>query len=122
MASCSLPEARSLIDAGRVRPLVLMDNKPDGLFPKVPLLKAEIGSDWANGAWRGVAGPKGMPKEVVDTLATAIKKIYDSKAYADFLASRGFGATWAGPAEFGAFMAKEDASKGAVMKAVGLAK
>jgi len=122
MVSCSLPEARALIDAGRVRPLVLMSDKPDQLFPKVPLLKAETGSDWTNGAWRGIAGPKGMPKEVVDKLAAAVKKIYDSKDYADFLASRGFGATWGDPAEFGAFMAKEDAAKGAVMKAVGLAK
>ena len=121
-ASCSLPEARALLDAGRVRPLVLMSEKPDALFPKVPLLKDETGSDWTNGAWRGVVGPKGLPKEVVDKLATAIKKIYDSKAYADFLASRGFGATWAGPEEFGAFMAKQDADKGAVMKAVGLVK
>ncbi len=121
-ASCSLPEARALIEAGRVRPLVLMADKPDGLFPNVPLLKNETGSSWTNGAWRGVAGPKGMPKEVVDKLAASIKKIYDSKAYADFLASRGFGATWGGPAEFAAFMAREDTNKGAVLKAVGLAK
>ena len=121
-ASCSLPEARALIEAGRVRPLVLMADKPDGLFPNVPLLKSETGSGWTNGAWRGVAGPKGMPKEVVDKLAASIKKIYDSKAYADFLASRGFGAMWGGPAEFAAFMAREDASKGTVLKAVGLAK
>lgn len=122
MVSCSLPEARALIDAGRVRPLVLMDTKPDALFPKVPLLKDVTGSAWTNGAWRGIAGPKGMPQDVVDKLAAAAKKIYDSKAYADFLASRGFGATWGGPKEFGDFMAKEDESKGAVMKAVGLAK
>ncbi|MFA7665353.1 MAG: tripartite tricarboxylate transporter substrate binding protein [Burkholderiaceae bacterium] len=122
MVSCSLPEARALIDAGRVRPLVLMHTQPDALFPKVPLLKDITGSDWTNGAWRGIVGPKGMPQEIVDKLAPAIKKIYDSKAYSDFLASRGFGAAWAGPAEFGEFMAKEDASKGAVMKAVGLAK
>jgi tripartite-type tricarboxylate transporter receptor subunit TctC len=121
-AACSLPEARALIDAGRVRPLVLMDGKPDALFPKVPLLKDEIGSDWTNGAWRGVAGPKGMPKEVVDKLSAAIKKVYDSKAYADFLAARGFGATWAGPEEFGTFMARQDADKHTVMKAVGLVK
>lgn len=122
MVSCSLPEARALIDAGRVRPLVLMHTQPDGLFPQVPLLKDVTGSTWTNGAWRGVVGPKGLPQDIVDKLAPMLKKIYDSKAYADFLASRGFGATWAGPAEFGAFMAKEDESKGAVMKAVGLAK
>lgn len=121
-ASCSLPEARALIDAGRVRPLVLMAEQPDALYPKVPLLKAELGSDWTNGAWRGVAGPKGMPKEVVDKLAAAVKKVYDSKEYADFLGSRGFGKTWGGPEEFGAFMAKQDQDKHTVMKAVGLAK
>lgn len=121
-ASCSLPEARALIEAGRVRPIVLMSDQPDQLFPKVPLLKDEISSDWTNGAWRGVAGPKGLPQEVVDKLATVLKKVYESKAYKDFLASRGFGATWADPAGFTEFMAKQDADKAAVMKAVGLAK
>ena len=38
------------------------------------------------------------------------------------LKSRGFGALYAGPAEFGKFMAKADAELGATMKAVGLAK
>jgi len=121
VVSASLPEGRSLIEAGKVKPIVLMSDKPDGLFPQVPLLKAS-GSNWTNGAWRGVAGPKGMPKEVVDKLAAAVKDIYDSKAYKDFLASRGFGATWGNPAEFAAFMARDDQAKGEVMKAVGLAK
>lgn len=122
LASCSLPEARALIEAGRVKPLVLMDVKADKLFPKVPLLKSQTGSDWTNGAWRGVAGPAGMPPEVVAKLATAIEEIYQSQAYADFLASRGFGSQWGNPQEFGAFMAKEDTAKGKVLKAVGLAK
>jgi tripartite-type tricarboxylate transporter receptor subunit TctC len=121
VVSASLPEGRSLIEAGKVKPILLMSDKPDGLFPQVPLLKAS-GSNWTNGAWRGVAGPKGMPKDVVDKLAAAIKDIYDSKAYKDFLASRGFGATWGNPAEFAAFMARDDKAKGEVMKAVGLAK
>ena len=121
LVSASLPEGRSLIEAGKVRPIVLMADKPDGLFPQVPLLKSS-GSSWTNGAWRGVAGPKGMPKDVVERLSSAIKQIYDSKAYKDFLAARGFGEMWAGPADFAAFMARDDAAKGEVMKAVGLAK
>lgn len=122
MVSCSLPEARALVEAGRIRPLVLMHTQPDAIFPDVPLLKDVTGSNWTNGAWRGVVGPKGMPAEAVEKLAAAVKKVYDSKEYADFLASRGFGATWADPAGFAEFIAKEDATKGAVMKAVGLAK
>jgi len=122
LVSASLPEARSLIDAGRVRPLLLMADKPDALFPAVPLLKSVNGSSWTNGAWRGLAGPKGLPKEVTDKLGPAMKKIYESKAYADFLASRGFGATWADGPGFEKFMAKGDADMAKVMKAVGLAK
>jgi tripartite-type tricarboxylate transporter receptor subunit TctC len=122
IVSCSLPEARALVESGRVTPLLIMDTKGDKLFPKVELLKDQTGSEWTNGVWRGVAGPAGMPADVVNKLSIALKEIYDSPAYAQFLASRGFGAQWAGPEAFGAFMAKEDTSKNAVLKSVGLAK
>ena len=51
-----------------------------------------------------------------------MKKVYESKAYQDFLKSRGFGAQYEDSKGFGAFMAKEEKSKGEVMKAVGIAK
>ena len=122
IASCSLPEARALIEAGKVRPVVLMSDKPDALFPDVPLLKAATGSDWTNGAWRGIAGPKGLPADVTAKLESALKTIYESAAYQDFLKSRGFGALWADGKGFGEFMAKGDQEKLKVMQAVGLAK
>ena len=122
LAACSLPEARSLVEAGKVRPIVLMSPEPDGVFPKVPLLKDVTGSSWTTGAWRGVAGPKGLPADVTSRLEAAVKKAYDSKAYQDFLKSRGFGAQYEDAKGFAAFMAKEDKSKGEVMTAVGIAK
>jgi len=122
LAACSLPEARSLVEARKIRPLVLMSAEPDSVFPKVPLLKDVTGSNWTTGAWRGVAGPKGLPADVTAKLEAAVKKAYDSKAYQDFLKSRGFGAVYEDSKGFEAFMAKEDESKGTVMKAVGLAK
>ena len=45
-----------------------------------------------------------------------------SKDYTDFMASRGFGVTYAGPDDFATFMAKSDTELGATMKAVGIAK
>ena len=85
-------------------------------------LKAQTGSDWAMDAWRGMAAPKGLPKDVEATLVTAIKKVYDSKEYKDFMASRGFGVTYLSPSEFAAFMEKSTADLGATMKAVGIVK
>lgn len=119
---CSLPEARSLIDAGKVRSLAVMSASRAALFPNVPTLKEATGSDWATGAWRGIAAPKGLPAPVAARLEASVKKAYDSKEYKDFMAQRGFGLLWGGSAEFASFMAKGDADMKAVMTAVGIAK
>jgi tripartite-type tricarboxylate transporter receptor subunit TctC len=119
---CSIPEARAMIDSGKARALAIMDANPPALYPNVPTLKKEIGSDWQIAAWRVIAAPKGLPADVQKTLVTALKKVYDSKDYKDFMASRGFGVVWADPAGTTKFMADSDANLGAALKAVGLAK
>jgi tripartite-type tricarboxylate transporter receptor subunit TctC len=122
VAPCSLPEARSLIDAGKVKSLAVMDTKRSTLYPNVPTLKEAIGSDWTMAAWRGIVAPKGIPADVRDKLSAAVRKVAASKEYTDFMASRGFGVIYAGPEDFGKYMAKSDAELGATMKAVGIAK
>lgn len=119
---CSLPEARSLIDAGKVRSLAVMDSQRSALFPNVPTLKEATGSSWGTGAWRGIAAPKGLPADIAARLEASVKKAYDSKEYKDFMAQRGFGMLWGSSGEFARFMAKGDADMKAVMTAVGLAK
>jgi tripartite-type tricarboxylate transporter receptor subunit TctC len=122
IAPVSLPEARSLIDAGKVKSLAIMNDKPAALYPNVPTLKAALGSDWTMAAWRGIVAPKGIPADVRDKLAGVVRKVANSKEYTDFMASRGFGVIYAPSEEFGKFMAKSDAELGATMKAVGIAK
>ena len=119
---CSLPEARSLIDAGKVKSLAVMASSRAALYPNVPTLKEATGSDWATGAWRGIAAPKGLPPAVAARLEASVKKAYDSKEYKDFMAQRGFGMLWGNSGEFASFMAKGDADMKAVMTAVGIAK
>src|SRR5262245_3225757 len=119
---CSIPEARAMIDAGKARPLAIMDANPPSLYPKVPTLKSEIGSNWQIAAWRVTAAPKGIPADVQKTLATALKKVYDSKDYKEFMAKQGYGTVWADPEAAAKFMAASDANLGAALKAVGLAK
>jgi tripartite-type tricarboxylate transporter receptor subunit TctC len=119
---CSIPEARPMIDAGKARALVIMDANPPAIYPNVPTLQKEIGSKWAIAAWRVIAAPKGIPADTQKTLVTALKKVYDSKEYKEFMASRGFGVVWADPADTAKFMAASDQNLGAALKAVGLAK
>jgi len=119
---CSIPEARAMIDAGKVRALSIMDANPPALYPNVPTLQKELGSKWTMAAWRVIAAPKGIPAEAQKTLGGALKRVYDSKEYKDFMASRGFGVVWADAEGTAKFMAKADTDLGATLKAVGLAK
>lgn len=119
---CSLPEARSLIDAGRVKSLAIMSDKRADLFPDVPTLKEALGTDWTIGAWRGIVGPKGLPDDVTQKLTAAMEKVYNSAEYQDFMKERGFGVRWAAGQDFADFMKQSNESLGAVMKAVGIAK
>jgi tripartite-type tricarboxylate transporter receptor subunit TctC len=122
MVPGSLPEARSLIDAGKVRSLAILDDKPSNLYPNVPTGKQEIGTSFQMGVWRGIGAPKNLPAAIDARLQDAVKKAYDSQEYRDFMTSRGFGMRWAEPVEFAAMMAASDARLGAAMKAVGLAR
>jgi len=118
----SHPEGRSLIDAGRVKSLVLFDEKPSTLYPDVPTGVQAVGLSWNLGAWRGIGAPKNLPKDVETRLQAAVKRAYESKEYQDFMNQRGFGLRWAGPEDFATYMAEADRQMGTVMKAAGLAK
>ncbi|MFL5506321.1 MAG: tripartite tricarboxylate transporter substrate binding protein [Gemmatimonadales bacterium] len=122
IAPCSIPEARSLIDAGKVRALAIMDATPPALYPNMPTLKKDLGTDWTMAAWRAIAAPKGVPADVQAKLVASLKKVHDSKEFRDFMAARGFGVIWHGPQDAAGFMSKSDADLGAVMKSVGIAK
>jgi tripartite-type tricarboxylate transporter receptor subunit TctC len=119
---CSVPEARAMLDAGRARSLAIMAPARNPQFPNVPTLKEELGIDYATGAWRGIAGPKNLPAEVSAKLGAALKKVYESPAYKEFMNNRGFGMTWADAAGFETFMDEGDRKMGVAMKAAGLAK
>jgi tripartite-type tricarboxylate transporter receptor subunit TctC len=122
IVTCSLPEARAMIDAKKARPLAVMATQRNATFPDVPTLKEGLGVEWNIGAWRGIGGPKGLPKNVSDRLEAAIKKVHDSKDFRDFMAQRGFGVVWGDAPAFRKHMADDLAKMGDVMKAVGIAK
>lgn len=119
---CSVPEARSLMDAGRVRSLAIMGPDRHALFKQVPTLKEAIGSNYTDGAWRSVAAPLGLPAEVAERLADALKKAYDSKHYQEFLTKNGMGPKWMPAGEMREFMAAHDASMGRTLEKMGMKK
>jgi len=122
LCTCSIPEARAIIEAGKARALAVMAPARNPSFPDVPTLKEAMGIDYATGAWRGIAAPKGLPAEIATKLTASLQKVYDSKEFKDFMSNRGFGTVWGDAAKFAEFMDKGDAQMGDAMKAAGLSK
>ena len=70
----NMPSALPFIKDGRLIPIVVMAPQRLTQLPNVPTFK-EVGLEPANRmAYYGILGPKGMPRELVDKIAAAIKK------------------------------------------------
>jgi len=122
IVTCSVPEAKAMLDAGKARSLAVMAPQRNQAFPDVPTLKEAAGIDYSTGAWRGIAGPKGIPPEIANKITASLKKAYESKEFKDFMSARGFGMVWGDADGFAKYMDESDAKMAAAMSAAGLAK
>ena len=111
---CSLPEAQSLVDAGRVRCLGVMAGRRIEQFPHVPTFK-EQGTDWTMTGWRGICVPRHTPPEVVGRLREALVRVAENDAYQTFMRQAGFHATWQPPDEFARTLRDVDAELGKLL-------
>ncbi|MDO9500380.1 tripartite tricarboxylate transporter substrate binding protein, partial [Falsiroseomonas sp.] len=100
IVTCSVPEARAMIDAGRAKSLAIMAPARNPMFAQVPTLNETLGINYSVGAWRGIAGPKNLPAPVAQRLGTALKAAYANPQFKEFMTSRGFGTVWQDAAGF----------------------
>jgi tripartite-type tricarboxylate transporter receptor subunit TctC len=111
---CSLPEAQSLLDAGRIRSLGVMADERIDSFPDVSTFE-EQDVDWTLTGWRGICLPEGTPPEVTARLVAALEHVATSETFRTFMQNAGFDATWQPPAEFEATMEQVDGQLGALL-------
>jgi len=122
MVICAPSEARAMYDAGKIRGLAYFAKERNPVFPNIPTFKEVFGKDYLLDSWGGVAAPKGLPDEIKEKLAQAIKRAFYSDEFRDTMARMGRTTSYKGPQEFFEFMAAMDQEFGKTMKAVGIAK
>jgi tripartite-type tricarboxylate transporter receptor subunit TctC len=118
---CSLPEARALIDAKKVKALGIMADKRAELFPDVPTLK-EMGINWSIGAWWGITVPKETPTEIIAILEKSVENITASQPFKEFMEKNGFTISYLNSSQFQAFLIDDDEAKGRLLKEAGIVK
>ena len=120
IVSTTMPEAASMVDAGEARVIgVLADARLDSA-PDVATMTEQTGNAASFGAWRGIAGPAGLPDHVLARLSEAMAEVAANPEFAELMGARGFGVSFLPADEFGAYLADRDAAFGAAMSAAGL--
>ncbi|HKC43082.1 MAG TPA: tripartite tricarboxylate transporter substrate binding protein [Burkholderiales bacterium] len=110
MTFANIPAIIQHVKAGRVRPLASSGDQRPELMPDVPTMKEAGLTGAAVGVWYGVLAPAGTPREVVDTMADAIRKAARSPDMKQRLAEQGADPVGSTPEEFGRVL-REDVAR-----------
>jgi tripartite-type tricarboxylate transporter receptor subunit TctC len=117
-----LPAALSNhVKQGSVRLLATLIPNRDPALPDVPTAR-EQGFDVALEAWRGIAVPRGTPRQVITALEAAIKRTVESAQFVKGSENLTVRPAFLPAAEFAQLIAKEDAALAHLMQLVGLKK
>ena len=89
----------SQFKSGEVRILGIMDSEPSKFYPGVKTFE-EQGYRLYNAASRGFAAPGGTPREVVEILGQAIRKVVATEEHQKRMADMGLTLRYKSPAEY----------------------
>jgi tripartite-type tricarboxylate transporter receptor subunit TctC len=98
---------KGLIDAGKLKVLAQANETRASNLPKVPTFAEEGYPEMVFSVWYGVAGPKGLPKDIMEKLQDAFGKASQDKSVAKMLHKLGYTEKYMPKQEFEAFVAKE---------------
>ena len=115
-----IPSLLPHIKSGKLRPIAAVSIKRNSLLPDLPTF-TELGyPSMVASVWYGLMAPVGTPKATVDYINTALNKALAVPELQKKLEDGGAIVMPGTPAEFGAFMQKDYARWGQVIKKAGI--
>jgi len=122
VASANPGEALTQIQAKKARALAAASSKRLATLPDVPTLR-EAGIDVVATQWRGVASPKGIPKEAETVLVSAFKRLSDSKVWQEkYLKENNLTPYYLSPVEFRRYLDSDVQKTRQILKEMDLIK
>lgn len=116
-----IPELRPQLEAGKIRLLATFDPKRIEAFPNVPTVK-EAGYPVVLEKFRGLAGPKGLPPEIVKIWDEAIPKVLADPDYQKVYKAESLVANFIPHAKYQTFVQTFGATTEAFLKESGVLK
>jgi len=122
VASANPGEGLTQIQAKKARVLAAASAKRLASLPDVPTLR-ESGIDVVATQWRGVAAPKGLPKDAEAALVSAFKRLSDSKVWQEkYLAENNLTPQYQTPEEFRRYLDTDTQQTRQILTEMGLIK
>ena len=108
------------IQGGKLKPLAVTGTQRSSLLPNVPTM-AEAGlPGYDVSAWFGLFAPAGLPRPILDRLATEVATIFRSADMRKQMQDLGAEPDYAGPDAYAAFVKAEAGKWAQTVKAAGL--
>jgi putative tricarboxylic transport membrane protein len=114
-----LQEMRGQLDAGKIRMLAVVGDERMTQFPDVQTVK-EQGIDLSVRKFRGLAGPKGLPRDLITRWETAVRTLLDDPDYKRLYVADGLQPGFMSHDEYVAFMSTFGNDTAAFLKESGV--
>jgi tripartite-type tricarboxylate transporter receptor subunit TctC len=107
----TLPAALPHVRAGKLTMLGVLSDSRASMAPDLPTLgETPVFKGVTVEIWAAIAGPKGLPPAVTERLSKAVKTVLEDRAFVERRSKLGdMAVPFQTPADFGAFLAAEDA-------------
>ena len=116
----TMPTAFRQAQQGGLRPLAVTGARRTRVMPEVPTLVEAMPNGFELEAWLGLAAPTGTPPAIVARLGAVLAKAAQDPAFRTALGDDGSEIVLNSPAEFAQLIRKEQASRQALIKRIGV--